>query len=118
MLNVKPATVECDGTKYEMHLATVQESFLGQEDHGIFTWILTLDYGGSHQGAGTYSLNNPTNLGRHIQELCKFFGTDWNRIAGRRVFALKESHSGVVRGFMDERQTKMVFFSDWNEVVN
>jgi len=37
--------------------ATITSTMLGKEDHGIFTFVLHLDYGGSGQGAGTYALS-------------------------------------------------------------
>jgi hypothetical protein len=116
-VRVKPATVECDGKDYEMHLGTITDTFLGKEDHGIFTWVLTLEFGGSVQGAGTHALNDPAYLGTHIQKLLTFFGCPWDQLKNKRVYALKESHHGLVRGFMDEKQTRMVFFEDWNKEV-
>jgi len=115
-MRVKPATVECDGKEYEMHLATIGFTKLGKEDHGIFTWVIDLDFGSSGQSAGAYALNDPALFGNHIQQLCNFFGTGWENLKGKRVYALKEGYNGPVRGFMDEKQTKMVLFSDWNEI--
>ena len=41
----------------EIKNATITRTMLGVEDHGIFTFMLTLDYGGTGQGAGGYSLD-------------------------------------------------------------
>ena len=41
----------------EIKNATITRTMLGVEDHGIFTFMLTLDYGGSGQGAGGYALD-------------------------------------------------------------
>lgn len=38
--------------------ALINDTLLGYEDHGIFTFILHLDYGGSGQGAGMYTLDS------------------------------------------------------------
>lgn len=37
--------------------AKIVSTMLGYEDHGIFTFMLQLDYGGSGQGAGGYGLD-------------------------------------------------------------
>jgi len=39
--------------------AKISSTFLGIEDHGIFSFTLMLDYGGSGQGAGQYCLDAP-----------------------------------------------------------
>lgn len=43
--------------KIETKNATITGTLLGYEDHGILTFFLYLDYGGSGQGAGGYSLD-------------------------------------------------------------
>ncbi len=40
---------------------------LGYEDHGIFTFCLHLDFGGSGQGAGSYALDSyRKDLGKRV----------------------------------------------------
>jgi hypothetical protein len=39
--------------------AKITSTMLGIEDHGIMTFMLHLDYGGSGQGAGGYVLDTP-----------------------------------------------------------
>lgn len=41
----------------EIKNAQIKSTTLGIEDHGIMTFYLHLDYGGSGQGAGGYSLD-------------------------------------------------------------
>ncbi len=41
----------------EIKNAKITSTMLGIEDHGIMTFFLNLDYGGSSQGAGGYSLD-------------------------------------------------------------
>ena len=43
--------------------AVIQSTQLGKEDHGIMSFMLTLDYGGSGQGAGGYALDTPIKKG-------------------------------------------------------
>lgn len=44
--------------EYELRNAKIRHTMLGIEDHGIFTFVLDLDYGGSGQGAGMYCLDH------------------------------------------------------------
>ena len=43
--------------------AKITSTMLGTEDHGILSFYLYLDYGGSGQGAGGYSLDTPIKTG-------------------------------------------------------
>jgi hypothetical protein len=112
-LTVKPAVTVIDGVEYEMELATIVSTSLGREDHGIFTFMLDLDYGGSGQGAGGYALNDPEIFGKAVQAIIDFFGSDWEHIKGRKVYALKEGHNGTVKGLVKSDQKAWVIFSDW-----
>lgn len=47
----------------EIRNAKITRTSLGIEDHGILTCVLHLDYGGSSQGAGNYSLDQPVHEG-------------------------------------------------------
>jgi hypothetical protein len=90
-------------------IAKVRSTFLGYEDHGIFTGILDLDYGGSGQGAGTLCLDyNDRDSERHVETTpggvhrwvtgcLRAFGVDqWEKIPGRTCIAIIEG--GMVRG--------------------
>ena len=51
----------------ETHNALITHTMLGVEDHGILTFWLTLDYGGSGQGAGGWVLDEyDKGLGRRV----------------------------------------------------
>lgn len=82
-------------SKYEEKIAKITSTHLGYEDHGIPTFWLHLDYGGSGQGFGGYDL-------RHwgidvLFEVMKACGVDsWEKVNGRTVIALVEH--GLVRG--------------------
>lgn len=43
--------------------AIITSTHLGNEDHGIMTCFLYLDYGGSGQGFGGYALDRPQHKG-------------------------------------------------------
>jgi hypothetical protein len=84
-------------------IAKIRSTFLGYEDHGIFTGILDLDYGGSGQGAGTLCLDyNDRDSGKHKESTdgavhrwvigcLRACGADrWEKVAGRTVIAICE----------------------------
>lgn len=55
--------------------AQIKSTFLGREDHGIFTAFLYLDYGSSSQGFGGYTLGTLTTEDKHQYnrgQSCKF----------------------------------------------
>ena len=87
--------------------ATIKSTFLGIEDHGFFTFYLTLDYGGSGQGAGGYVLdvsvdskNQPTDARlvkslRIIERILKIVGVEeWEQLPGRYI-KVKADHNRV-----------------------
>lgn len=43
----------------EIKNAKIESTMLGNEDHGIMSFYLYLDYGGAGQGFGGYCLDNP-----------------------------------------------------------
>lgn len=94
-------------------VARIQDTFLGFEDHGIFTCNLSLDYGdGGMQGAGNYSLMDIA--GPFITRVLRACGVDcWENLKGRTVYALVEPGlNGLVRGLEPlptERGTKFLF---------
>jgi hypothetical protein len=45
----------------EMKNAKIANTMLGREDHGIMSFYLNLDYGGSGQGAGGWCLDTPVH---------------------------------------------------------
>jgi len=45
--------------KEKIENAMIRSTFLGFEDHRIFTFILHLDYDGRGQGAGNFGLDTP-----------------------------------------------------------
>lgn len=112
-------------------IAKIERTFLGYEDHGIFTVSLTLDYGGGgHQGAGSACLDTPlkdedgkflrrvgTRMGHdYIIGIIRACGVDsWEQIKGRTVIALREHgyHSSVIgiKPLPTEPGTEFIFAS-------
>jgi len=54
--------------------AKITSTMLGVEDHGIFTCMLYLDYGGAGQGAGGYAMDTPKNIGDKTVRVGTIFG--------------------------------------------
>lgn len=97
-----------DTDLYE-HLARIESTMLGYEDHGILTAFVHLDYGGAGQGAGGYSLDSYSDTegrrvahagcGAFIAGVLQAVGVrQWEDLKGKHVYALTEGEYGVVRG--------------------
>jgi len=76
--------------------ARITSTTLGYEDHGIMTWFLDLDYGGSGQGAGGYVLNGYDKennkktpsiwCGKTIMAILDVLGVDkWEALPGTYI---------------------------------
>lgn len=102
--------------------AKITSTFLGIEDHGIFTFMLYLDYGHSSQAAGTLCLGGTSGChartGDILRAILEVVGVDsWEKLPGKSIVALKdEGWSGLVRGlrsFIGDRQVVWSeFFAD------
>ena len=84
--------------------AKIDSTSLGFEDHGIFTVMLGLDYGGTHQGAGMLCLSHTDKdthkvvmrpeLGDIILGVMKACGVqEWEKVNGKTVVAIFEDDS-------------------------
>jgi|SRR6185436_2271677 len=80
----------------EVKNAKIQGTSLGYEDHGIFTFNIQLDYGGSGQGTGGYCMDTfspekakriPTMYGMAlIMRILEVVGVDkWEDIPGKHI---------------------------------
>lgn len=109
---------------YELKIAKIKSTFLGIEDHGIFSFSLSLDYGGSAQGYGTICLGSEAHPDvdgltfRFINRILTACGVDsWEKLPGRTVYAVREpGWSGMVRGLAPlptERGEGFVFEPDF-----
>lgn len=85
------------GTLTDWRIAKVKDTFLGYEDHGILTIMLSVDYGGSAQGVGLYDLGSdsrdakPGEWDRWIKGVLSACGvSQWEKIKGRTIMVLIE----------------------------
>jgi hypothetical protein len=100
-------------TTHVEQIAKIRKVFLGWEDHGIFTCLLDLDYGGSGQGAGQFVFDEPRKdgEGKHIGRYGTAFGMEWimrlmracgvtefSKLEGRTIIAIREEgwHGRVI----------------------
>lgn len=104
-------TVTDNNTATE-RIAKIRSTMLGYEDHGIFTGGLDLDYGGSGQTAGLYTLDyndrdlakrvesTPGGVHRWVTGCLRACGVDrWEKVAGRTVIAIcEDGWNGKVLG--------------------
>lgn len=83
-------------------IAKIESTSLGTEDHGIFTAMLRVNYGGSSQSIGGYSLDEyDPDLKRRVgtafglEFIKRVLGvcgvTEWEKIKGRTIFVLRQS---------------------------
>lgn len=106
-------------------IAKVTKAFLGKEDHGIWTAMLDVNYGGSGQGIGGYALDaydeaSGKRIGtafgmQWIMSCCEALGVrSWGEIEGKTilVFTEDEGYSSKVIGIgplPTERGRKFLF---------
>jgi len=90
----------------EIKNAIIKDTFLGVEDHGFFTFILHLDYGGSGQAAGLFLLDSThekyklTTTGLFVtpllREIFNISGVDcWEDLKGKHI-RVKSDNEKVV----------------------
>src|SRR5213594_3604403 len=102
------------GDKTHAELGRIERTMLGTEDHGIFTFMIQLDFGGTGQGFGGYALDQPKGRaqnykGRHgtafgmeaIIKLLDAVGVEsWEDLKGKEVWAYgdKDGLDGIIKG--------------------
>lgn len=90
---------------YRQDIAKITSTMLGYEDHGILSCMLTVDYGGSGQGVGGYSLDTPVKdeNDRFVCRVGTAYGMEfvariiracgvqtWEKVKGRTIFVLQD----------------------------
>lgn len=118
-------TLEHDGKTYYANLGTIRNTMLGVEDHGTFTSYLHLNFRGTGQGAGGYTLDtyNPVAKERSgtafgadlIMRQLEVVGvSEWEKLPGRKVYALYEDEGcyGTIVGIAGVDTDKVLIFRD------
>lgn len=119
-MNEYRITVVTDGGKeYTGYIASITETFLGIEDHGVLTGTLTIRRGGTYQPIGGYYFDqyNPETEEREVLA----FGMDfirttlstvgvrrWEDLKGQTILLLGDSYRNVV-GIANPYDAEKVF---------
>lgn len=103
-------------------IAKITDSFLGWEDHGIFTATLFVDYGGTSQGIGNYCLvtkaGGEANGMKFIMGLMSACGVvSWEKIVGKTIFVISDDNGRVigVENLPTERGNEFIFADAFKE---
>lgn len=88
----------------EVKNAVITSATITNDDHGLLSAWLHLDYGGSGQGFGGYALYLPKSFKHHsadsgaghfIWRCMEIAGvTEWSKLAGKTI-RVRASHNGV-----------------------
>lgn len=74
-------------------LGRIDETTLGTEDHGLLSFWLTIDFGGTCQGFGGYALGG-SFTGTVIEGILKAVGVQkWEQLKGRTVWVRRKDGS-------------------------
>ena len=95
-------------------LGIIRSTQLGIEDHGIMTFFLHFDFGGTCQGFGGYTLDDrpeKREVGSHrrgtafgcevIRRILEAVGVDnWEELVGNEMWVIREDdkHNAMIRG--------------------
>ena len=95
-----------DDHKTEIRFGIIERTFLGHEDHGIFTFVLHINFRTSGQGFGTYCLSYRPDgdkehyhplIGEAIGKICAAVGvTCWEDLMGKVVCMTRDSENGML----------------------
>lgn len=116
MANMTRPKMEIDGKTYEMELGVIERTMLGTEDHGIFTFHLSMGFGGSGQGAGQIVLDEPYKPRTdEFKRIGTAYGMDaimrvletvgvgsWEDLPGKHCYVLREDSYGYIRGIANQ----------------
>jgi hypothetical protein len=100
----QPKLTTDDGKTYGMDLGVIERTMLGWEAHGLFTFVLYLDFGVSSRGAGLLALGStPEKVHASslplIMKVMQTVGVEeWEALKGKRVYALLPRPGDYVRG--------------------
>lgn len=103
-------TITIEGKDYQADLATISKSFIGFEDHGIFTAYLTFRCQ-SWQQSESARLWSGDQLKRYLETVLKTLGVNgWSEVEGQEVLVLREDYLGPILGFAHRSEDRYFFF--------
>jgi hypothetical protein len=126
-------TIEHNGQTYYGHIAKIESTMLGLEDHGVVTAYLHLKWDGSGIGVGGYCLDTPvkkpdgthshregTGYGLdHIMRLTQTVGVStWENLTGADVivlFTTESSWGSMAKGIAGLHNGKVMILKEHAE---
>jgi hypothetical protein len=93
------------GTEYLAELGLIEHTALGYEDHGIFTYMLDMDFAGHNQGFGGRFIANLRDV---LESILKVTGSNgWESVRGKRLYALRTTPYGLIEGLLSLDQERV-----------
>lgn len=115
MFHVELPQIKIQGTEYYVELGTVGQTFLGFEDHGLFTFNLDFSfYPSSGQGFG-YRIIQDTLVIKNILRVMNV--TEWSVLKGRQAYVLRSSRGGLIDGLLSFDQRKVYLPEISKEII-
>lgn len=113
----KNPSVEYRGVEYQVETAIIESTWIGVEDHGLFSINVNFVYdGGSHQGTGHYAVGeNGEHLGPFVKGILDVVGgyANWEELKGHRIYVLRDKgYNGRVRGIFSTDHQRVFMFED------
>lgn len=110
----------------DKRIGKITDTFLGIEDHGMLTAVLTVDYGGVVQGIGGYVLDKYTGNDRCgtaygmevVARILRACGvSSWEKVKGRTIFVLEEDRKVIgIENLPTENGTTFIFADLYKEM--
>lgn len=94
--------------------AIIESTSLGIEDHGIFSFMLMMNVGDYHQGAGGYALDNEYGMAMIMEILCVVGVGTWEELVRKPIRIKTESGSIVAIGNL--MKDEWLHFEDFTDV--
>lgn len=109
-------TLDHDGVTYIAELARIDSTFLGYEDHGIFTAQLNLSVGSGGQSTPGYAIEKGAAPVWFLTEIMRAVGvSQWEHLKGLRTLALyADDRFGPIVGLANlDKATEVFIFDGW-----
>ena len=130
MTSKRTLTVEHDGTTYYGHVATIDATTLGWEDHGVLSAMLHTSWSGGGVSVGGFCLDKSTGAPDyerrgtaygldHIMRVMETVGVrNWEDLKGRQVIVLfdaENSWGSTSKGIAGLTNDKVLILKDHAE---
>lgn len=106
----QPRSIELGEERYEVEEATIEQTYLGYENHG---WLIAqLSFAGSGwMQAEPTRARTPEDLQGYLTELLELFSvSSWEELRGQRVLVFRKSYLGSIEGIAHPTAEDRVLF--------